>query len=247
MKTRRTSIATLPFLLIFACCDRIRKVEQKAYAINRYDRAALRLAQANRQLEAEINELKFKIESLEAEKNRFALRLKESSQGGRNSSAKRSVASIAPAKAFKGKDLVRFDIYRWSPEKMIAVAEKAQREKNHTKAAQFYHQFAVHYPEDKRIDDLFLFQAATSMFESGDQNDLALIYFGNIIKNYSRSEFYLGAKLWTALIFLKQGRRGEFFAIAEEFRKKYRNTDEWNVLKRHYEKLVLENRESGSL
>ena len=37
---------------------------------------------------------------------------------------------------------------------------------------------------------------------------------------------------------LKLGDEQAFFNTAEEFRKKYRNTPEWNILSGHYEKIV---------
>ena len=60
-----------------------------------------------------------------------------------------------------------------------------------------------------------------------------------VIENHPTSDFFLGAKLWLAMTYLKQDKEDKFFAVAEEFRKKYRNTTEWNdILSKHYEKIV---------
>jgi len=41
-----------------------------------------------------------------------------------------------------------------------------------------------------------------------------------------------------ALTYLQLGDDQKFFTTVEEFRKKYRNTEEWKVLSPHYEKIV---------
>jgi len=43
------------------------------------------------------------------------------------------------------------------------------------------------------------------------------------------------AKLWLALAQYNQGEHQKFLATVEEFRLKYRNTEEWKILSRYYE------------
>jgi outer membrane protein assembly factor BamD (BamD/ComL family) len=57
------------------------------------------------------------------------------------------------------------------------------------------------------------------------------------MKQYPTSQYYRSAKLWVALTNLKLGEKKKFFATVEEFRKKYRNTNEWKILSNYYEKI----------
>ena len=54
---------------------------------------------------------------------------------------------------------------------------------------------------------------------------------------YPTSSYYRSAKLWVALTHMKLGDKQKFFATVEEFRKKYRNTNEWKILSAYYEKI----------
>ncbi len=217
-------------------CNKIRDIEQKSYAINRYEQAVLTLSKKNRELEVEISRLTFEINSIKSKNDYMAFRLKEKTPS--HSTVQRSIASIPQIQT---NDLVKFETYYWGPEQMLTMAEEAFKKKDYEKAAQFFHQFSVNFPNDKRMNDVFLFQAGVSSFESGNRQDLALDFLKKIIENYPKSEFYRGAKLWKAFIHLKNGNRSKFFEVVEEFRRKYRNTQEWSILSKHYEKHILQN------
>ena len=235
MKINKHISRPLLFLLLISC-DKIRNIEQKYSSINRYERAVLSLAKNNRELKAKISRLSFEVNSLKSKNDNLSFRLKGH---GRSSygSVNRSIASIPSANE---NDLVNFRLYNWSPEQMLAMGEEAFKKREYKKAAQFFHQFSVNFPKNKRINDVFLFQAGVSSFEAGGRQDLALDFLRKIITHYPESEFYRGAKLWTAFIHLKNGNRPQFFKILEEFRKKYRNTQEWGLLSQHYEKYILQ-------
>ena len=224
-------------LFISSSCDSIQNIEQKSYAINKYEQASLALARENRELRAEISQLKFEINSLNSKKDQLALQLKDSRDSSRKKGRGRSIASITPTSK---NDLVKFELYNWGADQMLAMGQEAFKKKKHEEAAQFFHRFSVKFPGDERINDLFLFQAGVASFESGKHQDWAIKFLTKVINDYPKSEFHRGAKLWMALIHLKGGDKEKFFEIVEEFRKKYKNTPEWKILGRHYEKYVLQ-------
>ena len=222
------------FLAFFGLsCERIGNIEKKIHSDAKYENAALSLARANRELDLEISRLKFEINSLKTKNEYLSSQLKDQAPY-----AERVIASIAPLDPLK-KAPSLLGSYKWTPEKMLAVAEEEFNNKNYDKAAQFFYRFSELFPSDERINDLFFFQAGIASSESKHHRDRALDFLRNIIENYPKSEFYRGAKLWTALIRLENGDQQHFAKTLEEFRKKYRNTPEWKILSQHYEKYVL--------
>lgn len=216
------------FLISLTSCDFVRKVETKAKKVNNYERVSLNLAKENRELMAEINSLKFEIQSLKSENNFLALQLEKKKERGRG------IASV-PADA--SNDLVKHKVYDWTPEQLLAVAEKEFDNKNFDKSAQFFKTFLDTFPKHKQIDDQLLFQAGVASYESGKYHDWTLNILSKLMNDYPTSKFYRGAKLWVALTNLKQGKTQQFYNTVEEFRKKYRNTPEWKILRNHYEKI----------
>tara|TARA_Y100000590_G_scaffold446052_1_gene579127 strand:+ start:121517 stop:122245 length:729 start_codon:yes stop_codon:yes gene_type:complete len=217
---------------LFSSCDLMEKIESRAEVINNYERSALVLAKENRELKMEIERLRFEIQGLKSTNNFLKLKLddKQKEEKGRGLA---SVAPVAPQN-----DLVKYDIYKWSPNQILATAETAFKKQDFEKAAQFFHALAVHYPEHKEINDKYLFQAGVSAFESGEHPEWVIAHLDRLVKEYPASKFYRGARLWAALTHLKQGNSDQFFDTVEEFRLKYRNTDEWKILSGHYEKIV---------
>ena len=96
----------------------------------------------------------------------------------------------------------------------------------------------MNFPTHELVDDQVLFQAGVAAYESKKHYNWALAGLQRIIVEYPSSRFYRGAKLWTSLSHLKVGNKAAFFNIVEEFRKKYRNTKEWKILRSHYEEIV---------
>lgn len=210
-------------------CELASRVEQRAYQINRYENVALSLSKQNRELEAEIARLKYEVQTLKAKNQFLQLQLDEKKPSAR-------VPASIPSFSVK-EDLVKFDVYKWKPDDLLAVAEK-EFGKDHERSAQFYQALSVYYPGHHKIDDKFLFKAGISAYESGKHPEWVLHNMQTLIEKYPASEFYRGAKLWSAMTYLNLGNEKAFFATAEEFRKKYRNTPEWKILSGHYEKIV---------
>jgi TolA-binding protein len=162
---------------------------------------------------------------------------------GEEHAPKRGIASIPAAKPEpielkKGlKDLVEYKTYKWSADDMMKMADKEFKDKNFEKAAQFYTSLANYYPTDKHLDDEFYFKAGISSYESGNHHDWTIKHFTVLMEKWPTSQYFRSAKLWVALTHMKMGDKQKFFATVEEFRKKYRNTNEWKILSSYYEKI----------
>jgi tetratricopeptide (TPR) repeat protein len=193
-----------------------------------YERKALSLAKENRLLTKEISDLKYQISELES-KNKFFAGQTESITK-RNSD--RSIASIPVTKT---NDLVNYEVYKWTPEKLLAIGEKEFHFKNYEKSSQYYSELIQRFPKHELIGDRVLFGAGVAAFETGKKYDISEEYFRKLVTDYPKSDFYRGAKLWLALSQYNQGEHQKFLKTVEEFRLKYRNTDEWKILSRYYE------------
>jgi tetratricopeptide (TPR) repeat protein len=190
-----------------------------------YEKKALSLAKENRLLNARLSDLQYKISELES-KNKFHTAQAAAPQ------RERSIASIPKTNA---EDLVGYEIYKWTPEKLLAIGEKELHFKNYEKSAQFYNELIHRFPKHKLVSDRVLFGAGVAAFETGKRYDWSEKHLEKLVKSHPKSEFYRGAKLWLALAQYNQGEHQKFLATVEEFRLKYRNTEEWKILSRYYE------------
>lgn len=231
VKNKKIMIA-LALSTMFSSCDLMDKIESRAEVINNYERTSLALAKENRELKMVIKRHLSEIQGHKSTNSFLKVKLKDKEK----SKNMRGLASVAPVSAQD--DLVKYDIYKWSPAQIMATAETAFRKKKFEKSAQFFHALAVHYPEYKKINDKFLFQAGVAAFESGKHPEWVIAHLDRLVKEYPASPYYRGAKLWGALAHLKIGNSDRFFDTVEEFRLKYRNTDEWEILSGHYENIV---------
>ena len=221
-------ILLVSFLLLTSC-DYLSEIEQKAAVINGYEKSALALSKENRDLKVVIKQLEYEIQSLKSKNNYLTVQLEKDKKG-------RQIASI-PAVSPEN-DMVKFDVYKWTPSQMVAIAHKEFADKNYEKSAQFFKSCRANFPTDKRIDDEFLFQAGVAAYESGKHHEWVFDNLSKLVTDYPASKYYRGAKLWMALTNLKLGKNQEFFQTVEEFRKKYRNTSEWKILSAHYEEIL---------
>lgn len=239
MKNIFLTSLSLISVLSLTSCETWDHLEAKAEKINRYEKVSLHLAKENRELKLEMSRLRSEIQNLKSEKNYLAIKLdkyEQKNEVGPSSDVGRGIASIAPVKPEK--DLVKYDVYKWTPSQVLAMAEKEFEQKNFEKSAQFFMTFRERFPKHEKVDDHFLFQAGVASFESGKHPEWTIHHLENLVKAYPTSKYYRGAKLWMALTYLQLGEEEKFFTTVEEFRKKYRNTEEWKVLSPHYEKIV---------
>lgn len=191
-----------------------------------YEKKSLALARENRLLQVKISDLEFKISELESKNKYFA------SQSEAHTNVQRKVASIPQ---MNSNDLVNYDIYKWTPEKLLAIGEKEFHFKNYEKSAQFYNELIHRFPKHQLVSDRVLFGAGVAAFETGKRYDWSEKYLDRLVKNHPNSDFYRGAKLWLALAQYNKGDHQKFLVTVEEFRLKYRNTEEWKILSRYYE------------
>ena len=240
MKTMKHFCMLFMLSLLASSCNFVDHIKQKAHHvrqkanyINKYDRIALILAKENRELKAEVYKLRFEINSLKVKNDHLASTLKGSKNLTGQQFSKRSIASIPVEN-----DLVKFELYNWNADQMFAMAQDAFKKKNYEKAAQFFHSISSKFPEDSRIDDLFLFQAGIASFESNNHLDWSMNFLRKIVKNYPRSEFYKGAEMWIGLIYFQKGDKNKFSQIVKDFRRKYKKTSELKLLEQHYEKYI---------
>ncbi len=205
-------------------------VATKWNSLFEYERKALDLAKDKRVLEAQISDLKYQIAELQSKNKFLSAQMKQGTNEG--SAAKRSIASIPKTSA---SDLVSFEVYKWTPDKLLAIGEKELHHKNYEKSAQFYNELINRYPKHELVSDRVLFGAGVAAFETGKRYDWTEKHLDKLVKAYPKSEFYRGAKLWLALAQYNQGEHQKFLSTVEEFRLKYRNTEEWKILSRYYE------------
>ena len=190
------------------------------------EKKALALAKENRLLQVKITDLEYKVSELESKTKYFA------AQAQGKTARSRTIASVPQTNT---NDLVNYEVYKWTPEKLLAIGEKEFHFKNYEKSAQFYSELIDRFPKHQIVSDRVLFGAGVAAFETGKRYDWSEKYLARLVTNYPKSEFYRGAKLWLALAQYNQGEHQKFLTTVEEFRLKYRNTEEWKILSRYYE------------
>lgn len=201
--------------------------KKRADVVHNYEYKSLELSKQLREYKRLNQELKSEIAGLKSEKEHLEMNM----QG---KIGKRSIASIP---SHSSNDLVNFELYKWSPEKLLGVGEKALHFKKFDKSAQFYQALLSNYPGHESVDDRVLFEAGIAAYESKTHYKWAENHFSSLVKKYPKSKYYRGAKLWLALSHFYQGNQTEFIETVDEFRQKYRNTKEWKVLSQYYEDL----------
>lgn len=177
------------------------------------------------QLTAKVAQLEFEVSQLKSQNKILTAKAAPKIQT-------RGIASIQQVKT---EDLVQYDIYQWSPEKLLAIGEKELYFKNYKKSAQFYNEFLERFPRHELLNDKVLFGAGVAAFETKDYYPWAEKHLSTLVKGYPKSQFYRGAKLWLALTQYNMGDQQKFLKTVEEFRLKYRNTEEWKILSKYYE------------
>jgi tetratricopeptide (TPR) repeat protein len=193
---------------------------------HQWEKKALALARDNRLLHVQISDLKYQISTLESKNSYFTAQVKKTD------SPDRKIASIPKTDP---NDLVNYEVYKWTPEKLLAIGEKELHFKNYEKSAQFYNELIDRFPKHDLVSDKVLFGAGVAAFETGSRYEWSEKHLSRLVKNHPKSEFYRGAKLWLALAQYQQGEHEKFLTTVEEFRLKYRNTEEWKILSRYYE------------
>lgn len=225
------------FLLLFASAVGIffsgghfNNLKNRAMVVNNYHNAALVLAKENRALQHQIGELKYQIQTLETKNNFLTIKLSKKDGGAR------TIASVKPAEDLMH-PLVKYETFKWKPKQLAMIGNSSFKDKDYEKASQFFDVLITKYPRNEVLNDRILFQAGVAAYESKNHYDWAKKHLSLLVTNYPTSKHYRGAKLWLALANLRTGEHDKFYEVVEEFRLKYRNTDEWKILSGHYEEL----------
>jgi TolA-binding protein len=195
-----------------------------ADTVHQYEYKALDYSKEIRSLRKQNQALKTKITRLKSEKEHL--------QMNRETQGQRTIASI-PKKSVN--DMVNFELYRWSAEKLLGVGEQALHFKNYDKSAQYYNALIKHYPNNTAITDKVLFEAGIAAYESKKHYRWASGHFKHLVNKYPKSKYRRGAKLWLGLSHFYLGDKKQFIETVDEFRLKYRNSHEWKVLSQYYE------------
>lgn len=226
-----TAIVVLMFIFTFGLGEAglWEDFKKTAETTHKYEYKALSYSKEIRMLKKQNESLQAEIAKLKSEKEHLKMAMTGSKRN-------RAIASI-PKKSVN--DLVNFDLYKWSPEKLLGVGEKALHFKKYEKSAQFYNTLLEKYPEHASISDKVLFEAGIAAYESQKHYDWAVTHFSALVRKHPRSNLYRGAKLWLGLSHFHKGNHEKFVATVEEFRSKYRNTKEWKVLSNYYEDIAF--------
>lgn len=220
-------------LLFLASAGIIGKVYQRAEVVNKSEKISLKLMEENRKLKNKVNDLTFKVSELKNKNDFLSIRLKEKRD--------RLIASIGPVDSQN--DLVKQQTFQWGAEQLITMGRDELAKKNYVRSAQLFQTLLKEFPQHPVIDDTFYFQLGISSYESKVYNEWGKSAFNKIVEIYPSSEYFRGAKLWLGLLSLREGRKKDFFNTVEEFRKKYRNTAEWELISRHYDSIYKNYRE----
>jgi hypothetical protein len=140
------------------------------------------------------------------------------------------------------KDFIHEEIYQWSPEQMILMAEKHFQNKNYISAAESYYTLLNRYGESTLINDEILFMAGLSSYKSEKHLRWSVSFFKNLLTRFPDSQYLRSSKVWLALASYRLGDKKMIQDTLKEFESKYRNTQEWEVLSSYYENFVHQNK-----
>lgn len=200
--------------------------KDRAKTVHNYEAKSLELAKEARFLKVENETLKAEVSKIKLENEHLEMKL---------ANKHRTIASIPKPSA---NDLVNFEVFKWSAEKLLGIGEKSLHFKNYEKSAQYYNALLKEYPQHKLVNDQVLFEAGIAAYESKKHYAWAIDHFSKVVNVYPKSKLYRGAKLWLALSQYHEGDMDSFMGTVEEFRSKYRNTKEWQVLSKYYEDIA---------
>lgn len=197
---------------------------KRAKKINNYERVGLSLIKENKGLKREIEELKFQVNKFKNENSVLALKLEDK--------ILRQPASYEPVDPTN--DLVELKTYRWDYSQLLSSANEYFQKQDFVRSAQYFQTILKAFPQHEQLNDDVIYNAAIASFESKLYRKWAKQNFEKILREYPTSTHFRGAKLWIGLINLEEGKKKKFFNVVEEFRKKYRNTKEWELISGHY-------------
>jgi tetratricopeptide (TPR) repeat protein len=220
-----TTFVAVGFVATMGSMGFFKDLKSSIEKTHQYEKVSLAMSKENRALKKEITELKFEMEKLRTKNNFLSLKLEDKMP-------KRAIASVPKP---EHQDLVAYDVYKWGADKLLAIGDKEFHFRHYDKSAQFFNELIQRFPKHASVNDRVLFAAGIAAYESKKHYKWSSHHLKRLVESYPKSKYYRGAKLWLALSELKQGNKDYFVSTVEEFREKYRNTDEWKILSKHYE------------
>lgn len=206
----------------------------------KYYYKSLTLAKENRLLKQKISTLNFNYQKMKSKNHYLKMKVSKNSPV---SVSKRKIASYAPVTKFSfdssDKDFVQDEIYQWGEYKLYTIALREYKLKNFEKSSQFFVELINQYPESKYLNESVLLKSAFSCYQTKTYYKQAINILDLMLRKHPHSKHYLKAKLWRGLSYFHSGNFKEFYSSVEEFRKKYRNTKEWSILRNYYEKIIV--------
>ena len=137
-----TAIAVLTFIFTYTLGQFgfWSEFEKTAKKVHNYEYKSLELAKSLRLMKKQNEELKATITKLKSEKEHLEMSLMDK---------KRSIASIPKKSA---NDLVNFEVFKWSAEKLLGIGEQKLHFKKYEASAQYYQALLEEYPKHKLIN-----------------------------------------------------------------------------------------------
>ena len=236
MKTTVFFIASVILLASsFLSSGLYHKFVERAEVVNHYEKAALKLAKENRILTQQLAMKSYTIKELENRKVYLETQLAKM-EGKKSGMADRHIASLIDIPKYKN-DYVKFETFKWNPNQLVKLGSEAFRKEEYEKSSQFFHTLLTQSGKSKVVNDKILLQAGVAAFEAGKNYDWAVRFLDRLIFEFPTSKHFRSAKLWKGLAHLKLGDYKNFYQTVEEFRMKYRNTEEWKIISGHYEEI----------
>jgi len=182
-------------------------------------------------------------------KSEFALsRAKEIMPAEYDSYIARGIASKDETFVLIGKNKTNTDhvqqaIYKWSPLKLYALTTKEYELKNYIPSAQFGMTLLNEMNKNSKISvpeitENFYLNLGIACFQSKIYLKESQQVLRLMISKYPNSPLIVRAKLWLALSYHKTKDNVAFESIMLEFKRKYQNTKEWQLLNNMHERNV---------
>ena len=98
--------------------------QDTAQKVNSYESKSYALLKENQKLKAEIGNLNYKVQTLEAKNSFLEINLTK------DKSTARTIASVMPVLKVKN-DLVKHDVYKWNSKQLVNIANTEFQNKNY--------------------------------------------------------------------------------------------------------------------
>jgi TolA-binding protein len=212
-----------------------------------YGKSGLVMLPTRSEMDAHYAEVKFEKKYLILEKKFKELEFKYTrlTQSEHSARSETSVADNSHGKSklfnyteYPEEDVVVFDVYQWSADKLHSITLKEYQNKNYVKAAQYGMTLLNEYSRDALVTDSFYLMVGMSALESKVYLPESAHIFSTMVDLYPRSSKLVKAKLWLSIAYYRSGRKDHFNELMDEFNAKYRNTQEWNIVQNLFERSI---------